>query len=92
MTTDAQMTKANEIVANLNRWIADRLADTTATITIVSGEGTGEGTSELYDGERTIDAIRARLAKERSGGDRWARAWIQSERGSRVDLETGEER
>lgn len=43
---------------------------------IMSGEGTGEGTIERYEGARTIKAIRARLSRERAGGDRWAEAWI----------------
>ncbi len=45
-------------------------------IHIVSGEGTGPGTVELYTGKRTERAIKMRLTKERCGGDRWARASI----------------
>lgn len=39
---------------------------------IVSGEGEG-GTAEEYDGAMNVRAIMSRLAKERCGGDRWAR-------------------
>lgn len=45
----------------------------TAAIRIVSGEGS-QGKAELYTGKRTERAIKARLEKERCGGDRWARA------------------
>lgn len=41
-------------------------------INIVSGEGE-TGTVEAYTGKRTARAIKARLTKERCGGDRWAR-------------------
>jgi hypothetical protein len=41
-------------------------------IQIVSGEGEN-GTADDYTGARTVRAIRARLTRERSGGDRWAR-------------------
>lgn len=44
-------------------------------IAIVSGEGT-HGSAETYDGKRTLRAIRARLTREESGGDRWARAVV----------------
>ena len=39
---------------------------------IVSGEGEN-GTSEIYTGAKTVRAIKARLTRERCGGDRWAR-------------------
>jgi hypothetical protein len=48
-------------------------------IEIVSGEGT-EGTVEDYEGKRTERAICMRLAKEESGGDRWAFARIDGRR------------
>ncbi len=41
-------------------------------IYIVSGEGTGPGTRELYTGKRTQQALRTRLTRERWGSDRWA--------------------
>lgn len=41
-------------------------------IEIVSGEADGPGTIELYEGTRSPRAIRARLTRERCGGDRWA--------------------
>jgi hypothetical protein len=40
-------------------------------VEIVSGEGTGEGTVERYDGEQTVAALRERLTSAR-GGYRWA--------------------
>ena len=48
-------------------------------IKIISGEGT-EGTVEDYEGKRTERAICMRLAKEESGGDRWAFAKIDGRR------------
>jgi hypothetical protein len=41
-------------------------------IYLISGEGEN-GTKELYTGARTQRAMRARLTKERCGGDRWAK-------------------
>jgi len=41
-------------------------------IFIVSGEGE-EGTREEYTGKRTGHAVLCRLARERYGGNRWAR-------------------
>lgn len=40
-------------------------------LVIVSGED-ALGTEELYDGTRTVRAVKARLTRERAGGDRWA--------------------
>lgn len=65
----------------------------TNEIRIVSGEGQ-VGTSETYNGKRTLRAIKMRLTKERCGGDRWARAKVlhHSDEGSDVfvNIETGE--
>jgi hypothetical protein len=55
----------------------DNLIETNE-IVIVSGEGTGPGTVEKYEGKRTLRAIKTRLTKERCGGDRWARAIVYS--------------
>jgi hypothetical protein len=52
----------------------------TALIVIISGEGTGEGTREIYTGARTARALNARLRKERCGGQRWARVEVDGER------------
>jgi hypothetical protein len=52
-------------------------------IEIVSGEGE-QGTVEDYEGKRTIRAIKARLTKERCGGDRWAFVRVN---GQRIDLD-----
>lgn len=46
-------------------------------ILIASGEGTGPGTFERYHGAHTARALKARLTKERAGGDRWAELWIE---------------
>jgi hypothetical protein len=49
-------------------------------IKIVSGEGI-HGRVEIYNGKKTVRALRMRLTKERAGGDRWARAevWVDGE-------------
>jgi hypothetical protein len=49
-------------------------------IEIISGEGTGEGTVENYDGEQTTGDLLERLSEERCGGDRWAFCRIDGER------------
>jgi len=46
-------------------------------IWIISGEGDGEGTRELYSGSVSARALKARLTRERSGGDRWARLEVE---------------
>ena len=71
-----------------------KLIDGGAPIVIVSGEGE-LGAAEPYTGKRTIRAIKLRLARERKGGDRWARASVYSHEaklGGEVwfDVETGE--
>lgn len=59
---------------------------------IVSGEGE-QGSVEIYKGKRTPRAIKARLTKERSHGDRWARAVSYSHENEwgmvGIDFETG---
>ena len=61
-------------------------------IRIVSGEGE-VGTTEIYNGKRSLRAIKMRLTKERCGGDRWARAIVFSHANNYgdvfVDVETG---
>jgi len=49
----------------------------TNEIRIVSGEGE-VGTTEIYNGKRSLRAIKMRLTKERCGGDRWAYAKVFS--------------
>lgn len=65
----------------------------TNEIRIVSGEGEA-GTSEIYNGKRTIRAIKMRLTRERCGGDRWANAKVFSHSNDFgdvfADVETGE--
>lgn len=65
----------------------------TNEIRIVSGEGE-VGTSVVYNGKRTIRAIKMRLTKEKCGGDRWAKAKVYSHSNDfghvYVDVETGE--
>lgn len=46
-------------------------------IFIISGEGEN-GNLSIYDGKRTIRAIKMRLTKERCSGDRWAKAKVFS--------------
>jgi hypothetical protein len=65
----------------------------TNPIRIVSGEGE-IGHAESYAGKRTLRAIKLRLARERRGGDRWARVSVYSHNVSAedevwVDVETG---
>ena len=65
-----------------------------APIVIISGEGE-VGHVEPYTGKRTLRAIKLRLARERRGGDRWARARIYSHDSDWagevwLDVETGE--
>ncbi len=57
----------------------DEILKNAEEIKIVSGEGV-QGTVEDYEGKRTERAICMRLAKEESGGDRWAYARIDSVR------------
>lgn len=64
-------------------------------IVIVSGEGEGFGHVAAYAGERTIDAIKACIAKESCNGDRWASAKVFSHVNNDgekiyVDIESGE--
>lgn len=65
----------------------------TNEIRIVSGEGE-VGTTETYNGKRTLRAIKMRLTKERCGGHRWANAKVFSHSNNYgdvfVDVETGE--
>jgi carbamate kinase len=64
----------------------------TNEIQIVSGECDG-GTIKIYNGKRTLTAIKACLTKERSHGDRWAKAKVFSHANDFgqifIDLETG---
>lgn len=48
------------------------------TILILSGEGDGPGTYELYTGPITAAQIARRISEERQGGARWARALTYS--------------
>lgn len=63
-------------------------------ILVISGEGEGPGTVEAFEGRRTLRAIKARLKKERCGGQRWARAVAYSHTDGWCDVyinvETGE--
>jgi len=61
-------------------------------VLIFSGEGE-RGIWEVFTGRRTIKAIKARLSRERCGGDRWAGAWFPREYKhiyDRFDMDTGE--
>lgn len=50
----------------------EALIATGKPLQVVSGEGE-TGSIEPYTGKRTVRAIKARLTRERCGGDRWAR-------------------
>ena len=74
--------------------IEDLITNTNHPIYIIAGEGE-VGSIEEYTGKRTVRAIKLRLARERRGGDRWARASVYSHEarlGGEVwfDVETGE--
>ncbi len=57
-------------------------------VVIISGEGTGPGAIEPHTGVPTMRAIRARLTRERCGGDRWAHAIAYVAEGEGVNVET----
>ena len=57
-------------------------------VVIISGEGTGPGAIEPHTGAPTLRAIRARLTRERCGGDRWAHAIAYVAEGEGVNVET----
>lgn len=62
-------------------------------ILILSGEGVGEGHLEEKGGLSTPRAIKARLTRERCGGDRWAKAFLPTKwEDIYEDFETGEQR
>jgi hypothetical protein len=73
--------------------IAKMIADAARPIVITSGEGE-IGSDDIYTGKRTIRAVKLRLARERCGGDRWARAIVYSHRSEWgdvwLDVETGD--
>jgi hypothetical protein len=48
-----------------------QISDPGTKVEIVSGEGDGPGTIEVFKGTRTARAIRKRINKEKCGGDRW---------------------
>jgi hypothetical protein len=56
-----------------------------ARIFIQSGEGVGPALYVEYFGARSDRAIKARLTRERSQGDRWAEAWVEYGLGDLVD-------
>lgn len=62
-----------------NKSITQAMIDASDEIEIISGEGE-DGTREDYEGARTARAIKARLAKERCNGDRWAILVLDGER------------
>lgn len=86
--------------SKINHVIKGLLSNSVNTIIITSGEGDGEGVSEVFTGRRTLRAINARLTRERFGGARWARAEVYSGYEIRdwpdlfvfCDLEDGQER
>jgi len=51
------------------------MIESAGSIIIFTGEGE-EGTWEKYTGKRTVRAIKARLTRERCGGDRWVSVWL----------------
>lgn len=55
---------------------------------IISGEGE-EGTIKAYHGTDSPRAIKARLTKERAGGDRWARAYRLMQVGDSMSDDVG---
>ena len=59
-------------------WAREVTPTVLATIWIVSGEGTGQGHRQRYEGAMTVLALEARLTRERCGGDRWARVEVET--------------
>lgn len=55
-------------------------------IEIVSGEGTSEGTGELWTASINVPSIRGRLTRERHGGERWAYCRVNGARVSDNDI------
>ncbi|MBN2783785.1 MAG: hypothetical protein JXR25_03075 [Pontiellaceae bacterium] len=45
-------------------------------IVLLNGEG-NYGNTEIYKGKKTIRALKLKVTKERSGGDRWCRVFIE---------------
>ena len=62
-----------------NNAITQAILDNAGRIEILSGEGE-YGTEQRYTGARTVRAVRARLTRERAGGDRWAILIVDNER------------
>jgi hypothetical protein len=58
------------------------------TIIIISGEGE-EGTITAYHGKDTERAIKTRLTREQSNGDRWARAYRLAQVGDAMSDDIG---
>lgn len=67
---------------NDREFLTDELENGCCEVKIVSGEGTGKGTVEIFDGKRTLRALDMRLKKERCGGDRWAYALLDLSSGT----------
>ncbi len=59
-------------------------------VVIISGEGTGPEAVEPHTGAPTMRAIRARLTRERCGGDRWAHAIAHVSGVEGINLDTDE--
>lgn len=55
-------------------------------IVILSGEGEN-GTFERFTGKHTARAIKSKLARESCGGDRWARAYMQYDGDTYLNME-----
>ena len=68
----------------------EKMIATASRIEIISGEGDGPESIETFTGARTTRAINARLARERCGGDRWAKARVITSAGT-FDFATGEQ-
>ena len=65
---------------NHTRNFVERLIRQAKRIEIVSGDGDGAGVAEIFEGKRTLRALRMRLTMERCQGDRWARVEIDGQR------------
>jgi hypothetical protein len=62
-----------------NSEITAGMVQSASELQIISGEGE-VGTVEMYRGARTARAVKARLTRERCGGDRWAVLVVDGER------------
>jgi len=55
-----------------------KIIDEATKIVIFSGEG-DTGTFEIFNGKRTVKAVKSRITRERCGGDRWVKLFVSAD-------------